>query len=203
MDIRPEAVLAARERFAQLGYARRVGFICAAAESLPFATDTYDVVICRLALPYTNNRTALSEIARVLCPEGLLVLRIHHARYYLRQFRLALVGRRLRPILHATKVLLASTLYHLSGVQPNNRILGHEVFQSRWTLRRVLESVGLALSRELPSASPNPCTPCFLVMKSATECEYASFTPPKALEQEDSDRPEPRRARVPEVVGEQ
>src|SRR5205085_6774151 len=81
-DVTPEAGLAGRELFASRPPAGRIAFVRAAAESLPFAAGSFDVVICRLALPYTDNARCLSELARVLRPGGVLLLKIHHARYY-------------------------------------------------------------------------------------------------------------------------
>ena len=52
------------------GRTKHVTFTCAAAESLPFRDCTFDVVLSRVALPYTNIRKSLSEIRRVLRPGG-------------------------------------------------------------------------------------------------------------------------------------
>ncbi len=58
-----------------------------AAESLRFEDGCFDLVISRLVLPYTEVRRALTEMARVVRPGGLLVLQIHAPRYYWRQWR--------------------------------------------------------------------------------------------------------------------
>src|ERR1700739_2782155 len=82
LDIRPEANRVARELFRAHYPAARVVFIRAAAEFLPFLSKSWDLIICRIALPYMDNQQALAEMARVLCSGGVLILQIHHARYY-------------------------------------------------------------------------------------------------------------------------
>ena len=52
-----------------------VRFVTSAAEQLPFSSAAFDVVLCRVSIPYTNNREALSEIARAdisVSPAGAL-----------------------------------------------------------------------------------------------------------------------------------
>lgn len=48
----------------------RVAFARATGDALPFSSEVFDVLICRLALPYMDNSRALSEFARVLRPGG-------------------------------------------------------------------------------------------------------------------------------------
>lgn len=45
-------------------------FVCAPAEALPFAPGSFDLVMARVSLEYTNLPVALAEIARVLKPGG-------------------------------------------------------------------------------------------------------------------------------------
>ena len=54
-----------------------VAFACADAESLPFHACSFDMVISRVALPYTNIRHTLAEIRRVLKPGGQLWAVMH------------------------------------------------------------------------------------------------------------------------------
>ena len=128
VDANPEAGPLAVEQFVKLSLAKQVDFRCCNAESLPFEANTYDVGICRLALPHTRNREALSEIARVLHPGSLLIPQIHHARYYLRRVRRGVARGDILSVLRAARVLLASAFYHLLCRQPDNCILRREVF---------------------------------------------------------------------------
>lgn len=50
----------------------KVIFVCGAAENLPFRNCSFDFVIARVSLPYTNIPVSVREIRRVLRPQGQL-----------------------------------------------------------------------------------------------------------------------------------
>lgn len=58
-------------------------FVLGKAESLPFPDAQFDVVTCRVALPYTNVGFAIREMARVMKPNGHLSLTLHDWRLHL------------------------------------------------------------------------------------------------------------------------
>ena len=126
IDLSPDVGNAGRELFAREEPGSRAAFVRAAAEHLPFSPSRFEVVICRLALPYTDNARALAEMARVLTSGGTLILKIHHARFYTLELREALRTGRARSAIHACRVLLAGCLYHLTGSQPRGRLTGGE-----------------------------------------------------------------------------
>ena len=163
VDISPRAGVIGRELFGGLENEARVAFACAAAERLPFQNGSFDAVICRLALPYTHNARALAEIARVLKPGGTLLLKIHHARYYLRKLWTGLQMAEVLPMVHATRVLLAGVLYHVIGRQVRVRLLSPETFQTEWLLRRELERCKMTIDGELSDS--NRETPVFVIRK--------------------------------------
>jgi len=142
----------------------RVAFIRAAAESLPFAPDSFDLVNCRLALPYMRNARAIAKVARVLRPGGLFLLKIHHARYYLRELWQGLSAGDPLSVVHGARVLAAGTLYHLVRRQLRVRLL-NESYQTRWLLRRELAKHGMVIERE--QIKTNPLTPAFVIRKAA------------------------------------
>lgn len=140
----------------------RVSFVRSRAESIPFESNSFDVVNCRLALPYTDNARAIAEFARVLRPGGLFLLKIHHARYYLHEFWQGLISRDPLAIIHAGRVLVAGTIYHVFRRQPRVRLL-NETFQTKWLLRRELAKRELVIDREQPNS--NPLTPDYVIHK--------------------------------------
>lgn len=163
IDVAPGVGRMGRELFASCGYESGVVFLRGTAESLPFCDAAFDVIICRIALPYTDNRSALKEIARALRLSGVLLLKIHHPLFYLRKLGKGVVTLNARSTMHATRVLTAGTVYHAIGKQVRNGVLGTEVFQTKWLLKRELMLHGLAIIGELPDS--NPATPSFIISK--------------------------------------
>jgi len=141
----------------------RVRFVYGRAEALPFASGSFDLVNCGLALPYMDNARAIDEIGRVLRPGGILLLKIHHVRYYLRDLWQGLMSRKLLTMLHAGRVLVVGTIYHLTRSQTDTRLLGNETFQTRWLLRRELSRRGFDI--ECERTDSDPWTPAFVISK--------------------------------------
>ena len=81
IDVRRSGLVEGRSLFGS----RAPSLLVGVGEALPFARAAFDVVLCRLAVPYMNVRMAINEMARVLAPGGVLVLQVHHLRYYLRR----------------------------------------------------------------------------------------------------------------------
>lgn len=141
-------------------------FVTGAAEALPFADGSFDLVICRLAIPYTNNAAAFAEMSRVLSDGGGLLLKTHTPSYYFRKFW---SGVRMRSPLfsvHAARVLVSGLLYHVTGRQPAGGILLREVFQTRHNLRKELARVNLFIERELTDSTPQ--TRGYLITKTGS-----------------------------------
>src|SRR5439155_8442178 len=61
-----------------------VSVIQGKGERLPFLSGSFDGVICKVVLPYTNERTTIGEIGRVLRRGGTAYVVSHGAGYYLR-----------------------------------------------------------------------------------------------------------------------
>ena len=82
VDIDPQALRAGRRASALEG----VGLAAARGEQLPFRPNSFDFVYSRVALPYMDIPTALSEMRRVLQPGGKLWLTLHPIDIPLSQF---------------------------------------------------------------------------------------------------------------------
>ena len=162
VDISDAALRTARDVYATHLPGAKVTFAKSAAESQPFADSSFDVVNCGLALPYTDNARTIAEVARVLRPGGMFLLKIHHARYYLDLLWRGAARLEVSSVLYGGRVLAAGTLYQLTGRQPRARFL-NESFQTRRLLRRELSKHGLSIERE--HVNTNPLTPCFVIFK--------------------------------------
>ena len=163
LDQSPEVGHAGRQLFANRRVAGRVAFVRGSAELLPMTSSAVDLVVCRLALPYTDNVRALAEMARVLRPGGVILLKFHHAWFYLNRFVHSLSSGNLRGCAYAVRVLLAGAIYHLTGRQPRNRFVGRETFQTFPLLRRELRRFRLVVQGE--SGGSTRRTPALIVVK--------------------------------------
>jgi SAM-dependent methyltransferase len=154
IDIETATVEWARGRFVRQLPTLSVSFAAAAAESLPFVSDSFDLVLCRVTIPYTDNRAALAEMARVLRPGGLLLLRTHRPRYYVRKFLDGI--RRRSPLfsIHAVRVLVSGLIYRLTRRQPRGGFLLRETFLTTAMLERELEPISLRIDAELEDSIP-------------------------------------------------
>jgi SAM-dependent methyltransferase len=145
----------------------RVHFATSGAEQLPFSSAVFDIVLCRVTIPYTDNRAALSEISRVLRPGGVLLLKMHHLRYYTHKFADGVRRKSPRFSIHALRVLLSGAIFHLTGRQPSGGILLRESFLTEWLLKRELAQVRLSIAGELPDS--NRLAPSYRVVKRGPE----------------------------------
>ena len=72
VDIDPEAI-----NYGKKLYGDNIEFHLSSAEKLPVESESCNLVICRVSLPYTNIPRVLREIKRVLKPNGRVWLTIH------------------------------------------------------------------------------------------------------------------------------
>lgn len=163
IDISVESGAFGRRLFARHYPGAPAHFTTATAEHLPFRDGAFDLVLCRVTLPYTDNRAALAEMSRVLRSGGSLLLKTHHLRYYTRKFMDGIRNRDPLFSIHAVRVLLSGALFHLSGKQPSGGILLRESFITEGRLARELARAGLAITGTLPDS--NPLSPSYRVVK--------------------------------------
>jgi ubiquinone/menaquinone biosynthesis C-methylase UbiE len=164
VDIAQEVGEVGRRVFASFGMENRAEFLVARGEELPFASDSFDVVLCLVSLPYMDNRKALREIARVLRPNGKLVLKIHAPRFYLEMIRRRVGSLSLKELAYPIFSLFGGTISTIFGRQPlGNFWKGKEIFQTENFLRSEFAKIGLEIESGMPDS--NPLTPSFRVRK--------------------------------------
>jgi SAM-dependent methyltransferase len=127
---------------------RNLPIVQGKGESLPFLQESFDGVICKVVLPYVNERTTIDEIGRVLRPGGVAYIVSHGAGYYLKYL---LQPPRFIFRIYGARALLNTWLWATTGrILPG--FLGDTLYQSRRRLLRRYQAAGLKLEREFPSA---------------------------------------------------
>ena len=137
IDIDHEPLVLGREMAPALHFVRARG------EALPFRPSSFDLVICRVALPYMHLARAVGEMARVLAPGGDVWLALHPWRMTLAELLGAMRRFRGRMVAHRIYVMASSILLHVAGRQMAWPPSGsYESFQTETGMRRALSSAG-------------------------------------------------------------
>jgi len=164
MDLSQAAGHVLREMYTRADMTDKARFIQASGTNIPFPDDYFDVVICRGALMYMDNRMALSEIWRVLKCQGVLLLKYHEPGYYWKKLKDGIVQWEPKSSVHAARVLLAGYFYYFTGRQPFNRITAKgEIFQTGRTIQRELSLFEASIRPN--SSDSNVLAPSLIITK--------------------------------------
>jgi ubiquinone/menaquinone biosynthesis C-methylase UbiE len=137
IDIDRAAINFGQGRFPELG------LLVASAEKLPFQSRSFDLVVSRVALPYTNIPAVLRECRRVLRAGGRFWAVLHESRIEIDRFRSAAANGSWKSILDSFYVWTNSAYLHTCGRSLPRPWSGrHESFQTRSGMHRMLESAG-------------------------------------------------------------
>ncbi|HLJ57940.1 MAG TPA: class I SAM-dependent methyltransferase [Chthonomonadaceae bacterium] len=124
--------------------ARGIEAVRGAAEQLPFPDASFDRIVCSVVVPYTDERKAIAEWARLLRPGGTVYATYHGLGYGLDYL---LRGDRLKTRVYGARMLANTLCYGLSGRRLPG-FLGDTLCQTRGRLRRFYRRHGLTLERE-------------------------------------------------------
>lgn len=164
VDVAPEVGAVGGKVFSEAGFAGRFSFVRSKGEDLPFAEASFDVVICRVALPYMDNRRALAEISRVLKTNGRFFLKIHAPQFYLGMLKRRASSLNPKQLAYPLICLSGGAWHSLTGNQPRGSFWrGKEIYQTKKYLRRELAKNNLRIEKELPDT--NAETPSYLIVK--------------------------------------
>jgi ubiquinone/menaquinone biosynthesis C-methylase UbiE len=92
-----------------------IQFLRAPAEAIPLRSASFDLVISRVALPYTDIPRAVGEMARVLRPDGRCWIALHPVAFGVRDLWEELRRVRVKGTLYRLYVLANGVLLHLAG----------------------------------------------------------------------------------------
>lgn len=137
IDVDREALAYGAQNFTQ------VGFLCASGNALPFAAQSFDLVISRVSLPYMDIPRALDEMRRVLRPGGRLWLTLHPVGRTWRELGRSLRSWQPRDVVYRGYVLANGLLLHSFGrCLAFPRKHRFESFQTGHGMRRLLRARG-------------------------------------------------------------
>lgn len=139
LELAPEAARACR----RLGHP----VVIASAERLPFRSDSCSGILCKVVIPYTDERLAVAEIGRVLEAGGVAVLYLHGLGYSLRYLLKPDIWKR---CVYAARTIANTVVYRILGKRLPG-FLGDTLFQSDARLRRYYRGSGLTLDAAIPS----------------------------------------------------
>ena len=117
------------------------------AEHLPFHAGSCPGILCKVVIPYTDERLAIEEIGRVLAPDGVAVLYFHGLGYSLRYLLKPDVWKR---VVYAARTIVNTVVYRLLGTRLPG-FLGDTLYQSESRLQQYYRAAGLALEVTFPS----------------------------------------------------
>jgi SAM-dependent methyltransferase len=122
-------------------------FVCARGEALPFRKGAFDLLICRVALPYMHIPHALYQFAQVLRAGGRLWLVLHPPSLGIRELREAVTRGEVRALVSALGTLANGLLLHGVGVQGYIPLRHHpyESVQTEAGMRRALGRSGFCV----------------------------------------------------------
>ncbi len=113
------------------------------AEALPVDDASFDAIICSVVMPYTDQRRAVREWARVLKPGGTVNATYHGAGYGIHYFLVPPEGFRSR--FYGARMLVNTALYVATG-QRLPGFIGDTLCQTQGEMQRSYRSSGFVLT---------------------------------------------------------
>jgi len=117
------------------------------AERLPVQPRSFDGLICKVVVPYTDERKAVAEWARVVKPGGRVLASYHGAGYYLRYLT---TGPGLGLRVYGARSLVNTWWYALTARRLPG-FVGDTLYQSSRRLNDYYREFGFLLERETPA----------------------------------------------------
>src|ERR1700688_4425329 len=139
-DIMFESVLEAKRR---LPWAH---FVVARGDALPFRDNSFDRLICRVAIVLMPIVPALDEMRRVCRPGAVVTLNVHDLRFALFDLKRRLLSASLKSVVGRLWAIVNGMIFIVTGrnvkmpfTQPDH---GWETWQTRGSMRRALKRAG-------------------------------------------------------------
>lgn len=120
------------------------------AERLPFADGSFDGILCKVVLSYTDDALTVAEFARLLRPGGTAHIVTHGAGYYLTY---VLKNKPLPTRFYGLRSMVNTAFFAATG-RRLPRFLGDTIYQSEKRLARLYATNGLEIESAQASRGP-------------------------------------------------
>lgn len=143
VDVDPVAV-----RYGIRHYGEQIHFVLGDASRIPLPDEVADLVVSRVALPYTHIPKTVREVRRLLRPDGRFWATLHSREMVLKWLRDAWRQRQYKNVLRQLYVLLNGYLFKYLGVLMPFKGRIYESWQDLGRFCRVLEKNGFDVKTE-------------------------------------------------------
>ncbi len=142
----------------------KMSFSRSMGEELPFADKIFDVVLCRIALPYMHNKKTIAEVSRVLKSGGVFLLKTHAPMFFIELLKERAKTLSPKQIAYPLICLFNGAFHSLTGKQLQRGFWnGKQVYQTKDFLDKEFAKHNMKIEGTLPD--DNIQSPSFLVRK--------------------------------------
>jgi ubiquinone/menaquinone biosynthesis C-methylase UbiE len=164
IDIGEELGVVGHEVAKEFDCSEKINFSRSMGETLPFADQSFDVVLCRIALPYMHNQKTIAEVGRVLRSRGVFLLKTHSPLFFTDLLKDRIRTLNPKQIIYPLLCLFNGVLHDLTGKQFYKGFWnGKQVYQTKKILDREFSKHDLKIEGVLPDN--NNQSPSYLVVK--------------------------------------
>lgn len=145
-------------------FENRFAFVRSKGEKMPFADESFDAILCCVALPYMDNRKTITEVSRVLRKGGIFLLKTHAPAFYFGMIRRRAKTFNPKQLAYPMVCLVGGIIHFLTGKQLQNGFWrGKEIFQTQGFIEKECARNGLKIEGFL--SNTNRETPSFVIVK--------------------------------------
>ena len=142
----------------------KLNYMLSMGEDLPFADESFDVVLCRVALPYMHNKKTISEVSRVLRSGGVFLLKTHSPMFFADLLKTRLKTLSPKQVVYPLLCIFNGMFHSLTGKQFYKGFWnGKQVFQTKNFLTKEFLKNNMKIDGVLPD--DNAISPSFRIIK--------------------------------------
>lgn len=165
IDIGEELGIIGQEVKKGFDFENKLNYLLSMGEELPFEDGSFDVVLCRISLPYMHNKKTIAEVSRVLRSGGVFLLKTHSLMFFVDLLKRRIKTLNPKKIAFPLLCIFNGTVHILTGKQFYKDFWnGKQVYQTKGFLTKEFLKNNMKIEGTLPD--DNVLSPSFLIVKS-------------------------------------